>query len=202
MSGLPFIPMFRVDYHADMTIQACPEDPKIKDNLSIIVAANLSTDLNQFESALHFDNCCFDLGVERIDGLWKFIESGSDENPFVSFGTMIHTVEDFYAHSNWVELHTDESPIPVWDLDLSSLPSAIVSGTFGLDSPKQCGPGAPTHEQLNKDAPDSEEGKKVVPSGPNEGKSLFELAYASALAATRVQYARLQAVIGAGAGAR
>ncbi|HWD09062.1 MAG TPA: hypothetical protein VHA57_08210, partial [Actinomycetota bacterium] len=182
MSGRPFIPMFRVDFHADMTIQACPDDPRIKDNLPIIVAANVATDLNQFESALHFDNCCFDLGVQRINDLWTFIESGSDENPFVSFGTMIHTVEDFYAHSNWVELHVDQSPIPVWDLVVATLPAEIVSGTFWLDSPKECGPGAPTHEQLNKDSPTSEEGSKVVPSGPNEGKTLFDLAYAAALA--------------------
>ena len=117
-------------------------------------------------------------------------------NPYVMFGTMIHTVQDFYAHSNWVELHVDQSPVPTWDLVLSSLPADIVSGTFFLDSPKECGPNAPTHAQLNKDSPDSEEGQKLVPSGPNQGKTLFGLAFAAALQATEVQFDRLEAVIG------
>ena len=112
------------------------------------------------------------------------------------FGTMIHTVQDFYAHSNWVELYVDQSPIPVWDLVLGSLPADIVSGTFFLDSPKECGPNAPTHTQLNKDSPDSEEGQKVVTSGPNQGSSLFELAFNAALRATEVQFGRLEAVVG------
>jgi len=193
---VPFIPQFQLQYHAALTLQACPDDPTIQENLFTIVAANLATDLNQFESALHFDNCTFDLGVQRINDLWQLIESGVEVNPYVMFGTMIHTVQDFYAHSNWVELHVDQSPVPTWDLVLSSLPADIVSGTFFLDSPKECGPNAPTHAQLNKDSPDSEEGQKLVPSGPNQGKTLFDLAFAAALQATEVQFDRLEAVIG------
>jgi len=192
----PFVPQFQIQYHAALTEQACPDDPTIRANLPTIVAANVATDLNQFESALHFDNCTFDLGVQRIDDLWQLIESGVEVNRYVIFGTMIHTVQDFYAHSNWIELQVAQSPIPVWDLVLASLPASIVSGTFFLDSPKECGPDAPTHSQLNKDSPDSEEGRKTVPSGPNQGKTLFDLAFAAALGATTVQFARLQATIG------
>ena len=192
----PFVPQFQIHYHAALTEQACPDDPTIRANLPTIVAANVATDLNQFESALHFDNCTFDLGVQRIDDLWQLIQSDVEVNRYVTFGTMIHTVQDFYAHSNWVELQVAQSPVPVWDLVLTSLPASIVSGTFFLDSPKECGPGAPTHAQLNKDSPDSEEGQKTVTSGPNQGKTLFDLAFAAALDATRVQFARLQATIG------
>ncbi|MGH2718475.1 MAG: hypothetical protein ACRDJU_07850 [Actinomycetota bacterium] len=38
---------------------------------------------------------------------------------------------------------------------------------------------------------------KVVSSGPKQGESLFGLAYAAALAATKAQFARLEVVIGA-----
>jgi hypothetical protein len=192
----PFIPQFQLGYHAALTEQACPDDPTIRDHLTTIVAANLATDLNQFESALHFDNCTFALGAQRIHDLWQLIESDVEINRYIMFGTLIHTVEDFYAHSNWIELHVDDRPVPVWDLVVSSLPSGIVSGTFFLDSPKECGPNAPTHEQLNKDSPDSEEGSKVVPSGPNQGKTLFDLAFAAALEATKLQYGRFQATVG------
>lgn len=189
---------FQVWYHAAITQQACPDDPTIQANLSTIVAGNVGTDLDQSDSALHFDNCCFDLGVQHIQDLWNLIESGSVEvNRYLMFGTLIHTVQDFYAHSNWIELHTDQSPVPVWDLVVGSLPPDIVSGTYS-DSPKECGPGAPTHEQLNKDSPTSEEGQKTVPSGPNEGKSLYDLAFAAAVDASRVQFARFQTVVGSG----
>lgn len=187
---------FNLDYHAALTKTACPEDPKIKDQLEVIVAANLATDGNQFNSAWHFDNCAFGPGVDRIQDLWDLIRSTTIEtNIFADFGTMIHTVEDFYAHSNWIELHTDTNPIPTWNLQLGSLPAAIVSGTFLLDSPKLCGPNAPTHAELNKDSPTSTEGAKVVQSGPNSGKSLFDLAYATALQATRDQFAELSKVV-------
>jgi hypothetical protein len=190
------LPQFEIQYHAALTEQACPDDPTIGENLSLIVAANVATDLDQFDSTLHFDNCTFALGAQRIADLWQLIESPYEINRYVSFGTMIHTVQDFYAHSNWIELHEDVRPVPIWDLDPSSLPAGIVSGTFFLDFPKLCGPGAPTHAQLNKDSPTSEEGGKVVATGPNEGRTLFDLAFAAALQATRVQFDRLVGVIG------
>ncbi len=189
--------MFEIKYHAAMTEQACPEDPTIKDNLSVIVAANVATDLDQFDSALHFDNCAFPPGAQRVADLWQLIESNSiEQNPYVLFGTMTHTVQDFYAHSNWVELHANEEPIPIWDLSVQSLPTQIVSGTFFLDWPKMCGPGAPTHAELNKDSPESQEGAKLVNSGPNAGKTLFDLAFAAALQATKIQFERLRKVVG------
>jgi hypothetical protein len=196
----PFVPQFRLEYHRALTEDACPDNPTIRANLSVIVAANLATDLNQFESALHFDNCTFALGVQRIDDLWQLIEADDSSLRYVRFGTMIHTVQDFYAHSNWIELHEAQSPVPVWDLSLGSLPADIVSGTFILDFPKECGPDAPTHDQLNKDGPDTPEGRKTVESGPNKGRTLFDLAFAAALEATRVQFARLESVVGARVG--
>ena len=191
------LPQFEIKYHVALTEQACPNDPTIKDNLSVIVAANVATDLDQFDSTLHFDNCAFLPGSQRIADLWQLIRSHSiEENPYVLFGTMIHTVQDFYAHSNWVELHEGESPVSVWDLSVQSLPPQIVSGTFILDWPKLCGPGAPTHAELNKDSPDSTEGSKKVQSGPNQGQTLFNLAFGAALQATQVQFKQLQGVVG------
>lgn len=188
-SHLP-LPEFKIEYHVALTEQACPDEPRIKDELYVIVAANVATDLDQFHSALHFDNCAFEIGVERINNLWQLIDSAENRR-FILFGTLIHTVQDFYAHSNWVELHQDQRPVPVWDLQLNSLPAGVVSGTFFWDRPKLCGPDTPTHEQLDKDGPDTEEGSKTVQSGPNKGETLFNLAFAAALEATRLQFIRL-----------
>src|ERR671916_791913 len=68
------LPQFEIQYHAALTDQACPDDPTICGNLPVIVAANVATDLDQFDSALHFDNCTFALGAQRIDELWQLIE--------------------------------------------------------------------------------------------------------------------------------
>jgi hypothetical protein len=186
------MPRFNFNYHAEIAIAAAPDgfDP---DSLKAIVTADMLVDLDQTQSALHFDNCAFAPGVARIQSMWALIKQGQDV--LQNFGGLLHTVQDFYSHSNWVELFQDQSPVPVWDLDPSSLPAAIVSGTYG-DSPKLCGPGAPTHAELNKDSPGSTEGQKVVAAGPNQGATLFQLAYNTAVAATRVQFAQLAPFLG------
>src|SRR5438034_11648266 len=99
------LPQFEIKYHVALTKQACPDDPIIRDNLDTIIAANVATDLDQFDSTLHFDNCVFALGATRIANLTQLIKSPYELNKYAYFGTMIHTVQDFYSHSNWVELH-------------------------------------------------------------------------------------------------
>lgn len=181
--------MFSLNYHAMILAGACPSEIPHSVLWGQIIPANLAIDSNQLNSQLHFDNCTFELGLEVISNRWLEVEAGNDV--YANFGALTHTVQDFYAHSNWVELHLSVSPIPVWNLDVASLPDGIVSGVFWLDSPKLCGPGAPTHEELNKDNPTSQEGQKVVPDGPNQGKTLFELAFDAARRATEEQFARL-----------
>ena len=39
-------------------------------------------------------------------------------------------MQDFYSHSNWVELHQHLAPIPVWDVNVASLPAGVLSGTY------------------------------------------------------------------------
>jgi hypothetical protein len=187
--------LFRVDYHARILSDSCPPSIPQLTLLWEIIPANLETDLDQSRSELHFDNCAFELGSRRVSGLWTQIEAGEDV--YKNFGALTHTVQDFYAHSNWVELHQGQDPIPVWDLDVGTLPAGIVSGTYP-DHPQLCGPGAPTHEQLNKDDPGSVEGGKVVEDGPNTGKRLFDLAFDAATRATAEQFARLAATLGVG----
>ena len=57
--------------------------------------------------------------------------------------------------------------------------------------------------KLNKDSPFawfSPNGAQVVADGPNRGKTLFDLGYAAALAATRIQFDRLMKVLRSSAG--
>jgi hypothetical protein len=186
---------FEIGYHAELTKQA--NGGVLDDSeLGLVVAANMAQDLWQGSSYIHFDNCDFSGGVDHIAAQWSLIEQAGDthsEAALTAFGALLHTTQDFYAHSTWIELHLEDSPVPLWDQRLASLPPGIVSGVWWLGSPKMCAAGTPTHAQLNKDSPTSPEGQKVVGSGPNSGKSYFDLAFATALAASRAQFARFAA---------
>jgi hypothetical protein len=189
-----FAPAFNLPYHEAIT-RAANDGLLGADQLNLVVLANKSVDLDQFNSCLHFDNCAFACGIDQITQQWASIDSQPDRfgvTALWAFGRLLHTTQDFYAHSTWVEVHTGQDPLPVWDQQAGSLPPGLVSGTFLLDFPKLCASGTPSHAELNKDGPDSPEGEKTVGSGPNQGKTLFQLAMATATAASKVQFDRLR----------
>lgn len=82
--------------------------------LLAVTAANVETDV-QFvlANAYHFDDCNFSGGSETIASEQAAAVAAlnpandpltSDAAAFAAFGHAIHTAQDFYAHSNWVEL--------------------------------------------------------------------------------------------------
>jgi len=142
---------------------------------------------------VHCDNCAFPEAAARVASCWKAIGSASDRfsaRSLRALGGLLHTTQDFYSHSNWVELHEGMSPLPVWDLDPASLPEGIFSGTMDVEEPRRCVPGAPDHDRLNKDTARSEQGRRTVAAGPNAGKTYFELAFEAAVEASARQAAR------------
>ncbi len=183
---------FTPEYHADITLNA-NKGTLNSVNLGLVIAANLGQDLHQVDSERHFDNCCFEEGVEYIKEEWKTVEQETDfGSVLAAFGRLLHTVQDFYSHSNWVEIHLSFDPIPVWDLEVNNLPSDIVSGTWIIGIPKKCSEGAPTHSELNKDELGSKEGGKTASTGPHAGEKLFSIAREVALRATLEQFGRLK----------
>jgi hypothetical protein len=183
------------NFHATLLHRAAPKDFSRRALLFQVIPANIAVDLNQKDEWLHFDNSAFLAGVEHVEALWARIEAGGE--CMANFGRLTHTVQDFYSHSNWVELHQHLGPLPVWDMNITSLPAGTVSGTYrsGARRPRST---TPTHAELNKDSPFrwfSPSGCRVVAEGPNRGKTLFELGYGAALAATRLQFERLMRVV-------
>lgn len=85
-------------------------------------ALYLQDTYHQFESKVHFDNCDFDDGIAYIDSLLAEVDrhvtaalAAQDEkdqaaveasvlNAFFALGQALHGVQDFYAHTNYVEL--------------------------------------------------------------------------------------------------
>jgi hypothetical protein len=175
------------NYHASLLLRAAPKDFSRCALVFSVIPANIAVDLNQKEKWLHFDNSTFSAGALHIAALWSRIEAGVA--CMTNFGRLTHTVQDFYSHSNWVELHQHLSPIPVWDMNVASLPDGLLSGTY--PSSHRRTRIAPTHAELNKDCRFtwfSPSGARVVADGTHRGKRFFELGYEAALTATKIQF--------------
>jgi hypothetical protein len=81
---------------------------------------------------------------------------------FNIIGASLHTVQDFYSHSNWVNTYVSEntSPIPIW-YDVDSLVRSkmdLFTGAYPDGSVK----GKKSHGDLNKDCSTRELNKQAV----------------------------------------
>lgn len=112
---------FKVPIHEQITREVFADFQVVADGQTLkftdyaidqIVKANKDTDdlPNQFNSEKHFDDEDFPGGSKRVMDLKERViskvtaqepESTSARN---DLGTALHTIQDFYAHSNWVEL--------------------------------------------------------------------------------------------------
>lgn len=131
----------------------------------------------------HFDNNLFDESIYRVNARMAEARGGIVPNPndsrasamaLVAFGKALHTTQDFYAHSTFVEINIfsfgsfNLANAPLWYGE----PYALYSwhhGALSGDGSLQSGfylQGAPsggyTHDQLNKDSPGSPEGGQFV----------------------------------------
>jgi hypothetical protein len=82
--------------------------------LTLLTAANVATDVEFFlVNANHFDDCNFSGGSAVVSSSQAeavgYLDPGSllpdgDALALRAFGRSLHAVQDFYAHSNWIEL--------------------------------------------------------------------------------------------------
>ncbi len=166
--------------HEDITRAALADDDTIaSDALALVVQANRRSDLNQWEEARHFDNArdpveiCrrWENGVNRwYEDAVKSVAPADLEKRRLRnrtealnlFGKTLHAVQDFYSHSNYVELSLP-APQPGFllaDCNPPDLPRDLQTGYFsiryGLDGCPVGGPPAGfryCHSRLNKDTP-------------------------------------------------
>src|SRR5688572_5106013 len=73
-----------------------------------MAAGNEAVDEDQFSSAKHFDGENFTGGKNEIithfNKAISLARAGDPKGAQTSFGAAMHTLQDFYAHTNWVEL--------------------------------------------------------------------------------------------------
>lgn len=169
--------------------------------------------VHQFQSKAHFDNCDFDGSIDYLRALLDEVDghvlaaaqakASSDEHgaeaavrsAFFSLGQALHGVQDFYAHTNYVELQvanvtnvSDIAIISPWrDSDRDQIAqlqkAGLISGFVSWGFPKKCAAGVLSHGELAKDSADTARGKITVPHLQNT--SMYAIAQALATRASR-----------------
>lgn len=149
--------------------------------------------LHQFQSKAHFDNCDFDSAIAYVDSLYaeagthveaaqaakaKGDKPGTEAavlKAFFALGQALHGVQDFYAHSNYVELSkagvkktTDLEVVAPWrDAGKAKIAAlrknGLVSGFVFWGVPQVCTSGSISHADLAKDSEATPSGKVRVP---------------------------------------
>ncbi len=188
----------KTHYHREITQKALSAffDPAA---LETLIAANLGQDALPYQVGhdhFHYDSNAFDAGDAYVQALREqtlsALRAGQPQTARQTFGRLTHTVQDFYAHSNYVELwhaaHAAEAPQQIDPLDetlrrhpslhsgklyypleaLSFIPAleALIVPLLPADS----------HARMNKDHPQ---------------RPFFDLAYHAAVKRTRLEFERL-----------
>ncbi len=162
--------------------------------------------LRQNVNEAHFDNCAFEPGAayvaSQVEQAFRYaMEYSKSQKPterddhlaegLLALGRALHALQDFYAHSNFVELMDEREPA---DRALSSIPRPalwtptgvttvlelartqhLYSGAWPLGQYSCPGKSPVTHGQLAKDSSTTERGKKA-PLHRSWGKDLHAVA--------------------------
>lgn len=159
----------KLNYHRNMVRKSLTRAGFGPDCIKCAIKGNKKQDAvprGQIHTAYHMDGCDFAGGAKLIQAQWKnieeLLEDDCEENLCAimeAWGRLSHAVQDFYSHSNWVDMGNKL----LWDLNPKSLPKKIKSGVFVLSGFKcrQNGKACPTHavffhahDDLSKDKPD------------------------------------------------
>jgi hypothetical protein len=149
--------------------------------------------LHQFESRAHFDNCAFSNALDYIDNLFADADkhaaaaeaAKSGKKPadsvaaarraFFSLGQALHAIQDFYAHTNYVELNVADvkrvTDIPVmrpWRAEdrnkiLDMQAAGLRSGYVFWGFPQYCPKGTLSHGEMAKDSASTAKGGQRIP---------------------------------------
>lgn len=217
----PTAQAFYPQFHDSITRNALPGDMvdhtallQILGDVSIGAGA-VGSDVFATDAFRHFDSAATPGDVcIRAQDAWNFytplilngaVETGPDGTELVdgpgaraAFGGLAHALQDFYSHTNWVELNVPGSPEALAvglfpSCDPGSLPAGLSSGFFSLqDGTDGCPDGGPPpgfefcHETINKDGFTTPEGGKQLPEGVVvPGVSLVNYFDLASLLATR-----------------
>lgn len=173
--------------------------------------------LKQFDATAHFDNCTFEPSIAYVNELLADVDRlAGKPNPsnddvmkaMELLGRALHSIQDFYSHTNYVELMDARKAtfdellvLPVWTkdgakkvLDLART-GGLVSGRVWWGAPKQCAGTVKTHAQMAKDDEDTPAGQAVLPNWKLTGyRAAYQLAGWATIQFLREMYAKWPAL--------
>lgn len=210
---------FGTDVHAYI-MHAAFDHVMQSQTVDALIGANADADWHQFTPEYHFDSAADPAAIcDRINaGLAaqlslsvgslrpqgdKYQFAANRPVAIASFGVVTHAIEDFYSHSNWVELAYSADPsidLPdtapllneLFGCNPSDFPALLQTGYFNLiygtdgcpsgGLPPDDFGGQFCHEAVAKDHPDSGHGAEQV---PGHGYTYHQVAVLLATKATR-----------------
>jgi hypothetical protein len=127
------------DYHIEICQRALSQNLSAK-AMEVIIAANIGQDRIRYQFMhphFHFDANAFESGCAYMTRQREIIRTTlqarkSPKTAWQAFGRLTHAAQDFYAHSNYVQLWLDSYPTE----NLSSPPQIDALDTNILEHPK------------------------------------------------------------------
>lgn len=167
----------KTKYHVEIT-QSVLKNYFSQEILEKIIRANIQQDRvkNQFgHDYIHFDGSAFSEGFTYIEDqkaiLLKSVEDSDFQTAWAALGRILHSWQDFYSHSNYVQLwhQTTENPSPEEidhnDPEIFNSPKLISGKNYGIIEFFAMVPGlsrlikplmpADSHAKMNLDSPKS-----------------------------------------------
>ena len=94
---------FKSPSHSDITDESLGF--LLSDVLDKIISTNVDVDETNKGNKFHLYNCDFQGSTENINNLYdQLVTNIQNIDAPETFGLLLHPIQDFYAHSNWVEL--------------------------------------------------------------------------------------------------
>ena len=228
----PFVPRaqaFYIKNHETITRNALPADQVSQAAMNQILigpppgAGAVGSDAFATQAFRHLDNSVTPVDIcagaqQAWDTFSPVVLSGSVLTPAgeangpaarAAFGALAHTLQDFYAHSNWVEDNIAVGQLerlapPIFPTcNPAEFPADLHTGYFNIDFSSQfplggCPPGGPPpgfqecHSTLNKDGPNTPRGIQPV-AGTN--MNMYDLAAQLATRATTDFYFQVRDLV-------
>lgn len=193
----------KTEYHIEITHLAL-EKYFSSSALNVIVAGNLKQDKlrNQIgHDYIHFDGSAFEPGfnyiAEQEQLILQYLQSADALPAWNAFGKIIHSWQDFFSHSNYVQLWSQKHPhrapqdIEINDTEILQHPELASGKNYGPIELIATLPGLnvllmplmprDSHAHMNLDAPSA---------GP-----FFEFTYWAAMMATENAYTKTSELI-------
>jgi hypothetical protein len=164
---------FAIPIHAQITDNAAKLNKLTSTQTFFLVQGARAADMLGFSEEWHFDNKA---NYKEVSAQWKGITQRINDRPawdFYGLGADLHNVQDFYSHSNYVELYVDyykksnggamPAAIPIYDVGVKDaefnkvLEGSLKTGTFDVgkfivnEKIRGKDMGADSHQKMNKD---------------------------------------------------